>query len=115
MTPAIVLRYATAQFMFVDGTDNVQGVGSSIYAQAHSHPAARTVVIIARVPLIVADLLLIYITWTKLSSRDVLKGIRTSKRLSLSDIFLRDGTLLCGHLFCARSLDTTQSPLPYQP
>ncbi|KAI0714146.1 hypothetical protein C8T65DRAFT_828873 [Cerioporus squamosus] len=43
-------------------------------------------VLISRVPLIVADLILIYITWTKLSSRDALKNIGQSKRLSLSTI-----------------------------
>ncbi|RPD59021.1 hypothetical protein L226DRAFT_572371 [Lentinus tigrinus ALCF2SS1-7] len=51
------------------------------------------VTIVSRAPLIAADILLIFITWTKLSSRDVLKGIRGSGRLSLSDIILRDGTI----------------------
>ncbi|TFK82270.1 hypothetical protein K466DRAFT_590631 [Polyporus arcularius HHB13444] len=50
------------------------------------------VVIISRVPLILADVLLVHITWTKLSSRDTLKVVRASKRLSLSDILFRDGT-----------------------
>ncbi|RDX40543.1 hypothetical protein OH76DRAFT_1450645 [Lentinus brumalis] len=53
----------------------------------------HTVVIISRVPLIVADCLLIYITWTKLSGRTALKDIRQSRRLSFSDILLRDGTI----------------------
>ncbi|TFK79705.1 hypothetical protein K466DRAFT_415623 [Polyporus arcularius HHB13444] len=44
----------------------------------------KFVIIISRVPLIVADVLLIYITWTKL-------GSRVHTRLSLSDILLRDG------------------------
>ena len=47
--------------------------------------------IVARVPLIIADILLIYITWTKLSSRDTLRDIQQSKRLSLTDIFFRNG------------------------
>ncbi|RPD59015.1 hypothetical protein L227DRAFT_612400 [Lentinus tigrinus ALCF2SS1-6] len=47
----------------------------------------------SRAPLIVADVLLIYITWTKLSNRDVLRGISRNTRLSLSDIILRDGTV----------------------
>ncbi|RPD56902.1 hypothetical protein L226DRAFT_615314 [Lentinus tigrinus ALCF2SS1-7] len=51
------------------------------------------VILVSRVPLIVADILLIFITWTKVGSRDTLRGIRESKRLSLSDILLRDGTL----------------------
>ncbi|KAI0714154.1 hypothetical protein C8T65DRAFT_644900 [Cerioporus squamosus] len=51
-------------------------------------------VIIARVPLIAADVVLIYITWAKLSSWDALKDIRRSKRLSLSDILFRGGMVL---------------------
>ncbi|RDX49621.1 hypothetical protein OH76DRAFT_1403520 [Lentinus brumalis] len=51
-------------------------------------------VYISRVPLIVADVLLIYVTWTKLSSRGAMRTIRQSKRLSLSDILLRDGSVL---------------------
>ncbi|RDX54075.1 hypothetical protein OH76DRAFT_1398366 [Lentinus brumalis] len=50
------------------------------------------VVIISRVPLILADVLLVYITWTNISSRDTLTVVRASKRLSLSDILFRDGT-----------------------
>ncbi len=49
------------------------------------------VVIISRVPLIVSDTLLIYITWTKLRSW---VALRESKRLSLSDILFRSGTCL---------------------
>ncbi len=49
---------------------------------------------ISRVPLIVADMLLIYITWTKLSSKDALRGLGQSKRLSLSDILFRSGMFL---------------------
>ncbi|KAI0697859.1 hypothetical protein C8T65DRAFT_582309 [Cerioporus squamosus] len=51
----------------------------------------RFVALISRVPLIVADMLIVYITWSKLSSRIALRDIRQHKRLSLSDILLRDG------------------------
>ncbi len=57
----------------------------------------KTVVIISRVPLIVADILLICITWIKLNSRSALKGIQQSRRLSLSDILFRDGASLLQH------------------
>ncbi|TFK85763.1 hypothetical protein K466DRAFT_600885 [Polyporus arcularius HHB13444] len=57
------------------------------------------IVFISRVPLIVADMLLIYITWTKLSSKDALRGIGQSKRLSLSDILFRSGTIYFVVLF----------------
>ncbi|KAI0697836.1 hypothetical protein C8T65DRAFT_698010 [Cerioporus squamosus] len=46
--------------------------------------------ITSRVPLIAADILLIYITWTQLSRREALRHIQRSKRLSLSDILFRD-------------------------
>ena len=52
------------------------------------------VVIGARVPLIVADILLIYITCTKLNGRDAWRDIGQSKRLSLSDVLFRDGKFL---------------------
>ena len=40
----------------------------------------------------VADIMLIYITWTKLSSRDLLKnGIRQSTRPTLAYVCVRDG------------------------
>ncbi|RDX40548.1 hypothetical protein OH76DRAFT_1490184 [Lentinus brumalis] len=51
------------------------------------------VIVIARVPLVVADILLVYITWTKLNGRDTARDIRPSRRLSLSDILLRDGMI----------------------
>ncbi|RPD73266.1 hypothetical protein L226DRAFT_572346 [Lentinus tigrinus ALCF2SS1-7] len=51
------------------------------------------VVIVARVPLLVSDILLICITWAKLSGRDTLRDIRQSKRMTLSDIVLWDGTV----------------------
>lgn len=48
---------------------------------------------ISRGSLLVADILLIYVTWRKLSSREaLLNHVRKSKRLSLSDILFRDGT-----------------------
>ena len=49
-------------------------------------------VIIARAPLIFADVLLIHITWTNLGSRDALNmELHSSKRLSLQDILFRGG------------------------
>ncbi|TFK83407.1 hypothetical protein K466DRAFT_555099 [Polyporus arcularius HHB13444] len=54
----------------------------------------KTTVAIAlssRIPLIVAELLLIYITWTKLSSRSTFDDVRKSKRLSLPGILFRTG------------------------
>lgn len=47
--------------------------------------------IISRVPLIVADILLVFITWAKLSTRDTLRHLQG---LSLSDIFIRNGMSL---------------------
>ncbi|KAI0681852.1 hypothetical protein C8T65DRAFT_598003 [Cerioporus squamosus] len=54
------------------------------------------IVVISRVPLIAADILLIYITWTRLStgSWGALRNIRQSKRLSLSEV-LSQGGILC--------------------
>ncbi|TFK91438.1 hypothetical protein K466DRAFT_582816 [Polyporus arcularius HHB13444] len=55
----------------------------------------RIVTVISRVPLIVADMLLIYITWAKLNARSSLRDIQQlDKRRSLSDILFRDGTVL---------------------
>ncbi|TFK85672.1 hypothetical protein K466DRAFT_494308 [Polyporus arcularius HHB13444] len=78
----------------------------------------HTVVIISRVPLIVADCLLIYITWTKLSGRTALKDIRQSRRLSFSDILLRDGTIYFIVLFILNVLHlvfSVTSHNPHQP
>ncbi|TFK83871.1 hypothetical protein K466DRAFT_602486 [Polyporus arcularius HHB13444] len=58
-----------------------------------AYQATNTVTIISRAPLIAADILLICITWSKLSSRDTLKVIRQSKRLTLSDKILCNGTV----------------------
>ncbi|KAI0711945.1 hypothetical protein C8T65DRAFT_739401 [Cerioporus squamosus] len=68
-------------------------VGYCSHAMAHTHPENYAVIIISRVPLIVADVLLIYITWAKLDSRGALRDMRQSKRLSLSDVLFRDGTM----------------------
>ncbi|KAI0719763.1 hypothetical protein C8T65DRAFT_736329 [Cerioporus squamosus] len=62
------------------------------------------VVIMSRVPLIVADMLLIYITWTKLNSWSALRDIRFSKRLSLSDILFHGGTIYFIVLFALNVL-----------
>ncbi|TFK94810.1 hypothetical protein K466DRAFT_475515 [Polyporus arcularius HHB13444] len=69
-------------------------VGHRPYALTHTDPQNCTVVILSRAPLIVADILLIYITWTKLRSCAALTDIRQSKRLSLSDILFRGGIIL---------------------
>ncbi|RDX49138.1 hypothetical protein OH76DRAFT_1483354 [Lentinus brumalis] len=53
----------------------------------------RTVVMISRIPLTIADIMLIYITWTQLNGWDALMNVRQSKRLSLSDILFRGGTI----------------------
>ncbi|TFK78947.1 hypothetical protein K466DRAFT_668283 [Polyporus arcularius HHB13444] len=54
----------------------------------------RSVVIISRIPLIAADILLIYITWIKLSTWGASsRYMRQSKRLSLSDILFRGGVI----------------------
>ena len=68
------------------------------------------VVIVARVPLIIADILLIYITWTKLSSRDTLRDIQQSKRLSLTDIFFRNGLF---YFVCRESRRTLKLTILY--
>ncbi|TFK93423.1 hypothetical protein K466DRAFT_122404 [Polyporus arcularius HHB13444] len=57
------------------------------------------IVLISRVPLIAADLVLIYITWHKLSSWHALRDIRHSKRLALSDVLFRGGTVYFVILF----------------
>ncbi|RDX51297.1 hypothetical protein OH76DRAFT_1481581 [Lentinus brumalis] len=68
-------------------------------ANLHISYKVPIVVLSSRVPLIVADILLIYVTWTKLSSRDTFNDMRRSKRLSLSDVLLRDGTIYFVALF----------------
>ncbi|RDX49130.1 hypothetical protein OH76DRAFT_1404030 [Lentinus brumalis] len=63
-------------------------------------------VIIARVPLIIADILLICITWTKLSSGQwgARKGIRQSERPPLFDILFRGGVIYFVVLFVLNTL-----------
>ncbi|RDX49092.1 hypothetical protein OH76DRAFT_1483321 [Lentinus brumalis] len=51
------------------------------------------VAIISRVPLIVADVILIYITWTNLRGCAALTEIQHSKRIRLSDVLFRGGTI----------------------
>ncbi|RDX49147.1 hypothetical protein OH76DRAFT_1483363 [Lentinus brumalis] len=77
--------YQVVSFIFIIhiGTDAVQGV----------------VVIISRVPLIAADCLLVYITWTKLNNWSGLKDITKARRPSLSDILFRGGTIYFVVLF----------------
>ncbi|KAI0704196.1 hypothetical protein C8T65DRAFT_830827 [Cerioporus squamosus] len=65
------------------------------------------IVIMSRVPLIAADILLIYITWTKLSSWAALRDMRSSKRLSLSDILFHGGTIYFIVLFALNVLHLT--------
>ncbi|TFK78606.1 hypothetical protein K466DRAFT_606832 [Polyporus arcularius HHB13444] len=59
----------------------------------------RTVVIVSRVPLIAADIILIYITWTKLRGWATLTDFQQSKRLSLQDVLFRGGILYFVILF----------------
>ncbi|RDX49072.1 hypothetical protein OH76DRAFT_1483313 [Lentinus brumalis] len=61
-------------------------------------------VIISRVPLISADILLIYITWTTLRGSAALTDIRQSKRLTLSDVLFHGGTIYFAILFVLNTL-----------
>ena len=62
---------------------------------AISSRISYSVVIASRVPLIIADMLLIYITWTRLNGREFLKtGLQQSGRVSLPHVFIRDGMLV---------------------
>ncbi|RDX49107.1 hypothetical protein OH76DRAFT_1315869, partial [Lentinus brumalis] len=54
----------------------------------------RFVTIISRFPLITADIILIYITWTTLRGSTTLTDIQNFKRLTLSDILFCGGTIL---------------------
>ncbi|TFK78614.1 hypothetical protein K466DRAFT_446181, partial [Polyporus arcularius HHB13444] len=45
------------------------------------------------IPLIAADIILIYITWTTLRGSAILTDIQKSKRLTLSDVLFRGGTI----------------------
>ncbi|TFK83872.1 hypothetical protein K466DRAFT_602487 [Polyporus arcularius HHB13444] len=73
------------------------------FAVAHAKQRNGAVVISSRVPLVIADILLIYITCIKLSSREALRGI-CRKRLSLSGILFRDGIIYFVILFCLNLL-----------
>ncbi len=64
--------------------------------------------IISRVPLIAADIILIYITWKKLRGLVTLTDVRQSKRLTLADILFRggmSGQYLCSWHCSLRSFD----------
>ncbi|RDX50863.1 hypothetical protein OH76DRAFT_368763 [Lentinus brumalis] len=77
-------------------------------------PAAlipKFVVIISRVPLIAADVLLIYITWTKLRGWAALTNTRQSKRLSLSEVLFSGGTIYFVILFVLNVLHLVLSVL----
>ncbi|RDX47023.1 hypothetical protein OH76DRAFT_1485073 [Lentinus brumalis] len=96
-----ILYFVTVLVTFAPfPSDNV---GSQSFAMAPAHSRiCRAVTIVARVPLIVADILLIYITWTRLSSWCALKataGLRPSNSLSLSNILFRGGIVYFAVLF----------------
>ncbi|TFK78246.1 hypothetical protein K466DRAFT_507600, partial [Polyporus arcularius HHB13444] len=57
------------------------------------------ITIISRVPLIAADIILIYITWTTLRGSATLTDIQKSKQLTLSDVLFRGGTIYFVILF----------------
>ncbi|KAI0714144.1 hypothetical protein C8T65DRAFT_154507 [Cerioporus squamosus] len=65
--------------------------------------------IISRVPLIATDILLIYITWVRLSSWSALRDVQRSRRLPLSDILFRGGIIYFLVLFVLNVLHLTFS------
>ncbi|TFK78432.1 hypothetical protein K466DRAFT_614166 [Polyporus arcularius HHB13444] len=67
------------------------------------------ITIISRVPLIAADIILIYITWTTLRGSATLTDIHKSKRLTLSDVLFRGGTIYFVILFIMNVLHLTFS------
>ena len=74
--------------------------------------ASYSVVVASRVPLIVADMLLIYIMWTRLSGREFLKtGLRQPGRVSLPYVFIQDGMFLVKYHNLSRLIDRP-SPAP---
>ena len=81
---------------------------SGLYQSTRTVLQNHTVTFISRIPLIVADVLLILITWTRLNRRDALRGMRQSRRLSLSEILFRDGTFDTIHvlLVCRQTCPT---------
>ena len=74
--------------------DSTLGVGcTSVLCRNPWHSIGEcTVTIISRVPMMVADIILIYVTWTNLSGLDTWREMRHARRLSLPDIFVREGT-----------------------
>ncbi|KAI0704506.1 hypothetical protein C8T65DRAFT_830745 [Cerioporus squamosus] len=77
-----------------DTTTEAMGLSPLIsYAEPLTQLRTHIVVIISRAPLIVSDILLIYTTWTKLRGWAILGNIRRSKRLTLSDVLFRGGTI----------------------
>ena len=74
------------------------------------------VIVIARVPVIIANTLLIYITWRRLSTRDTFIKIRlscrgSSTRLSLAEILFRDGVYLMVMMRCMVANNGTMGKL----
>ncbi|TFK82230.1 hypothetical protein K466DRAFT_603848 [Polyporus arcularius HHB13444] len=84
-TVALNLRFGSFHLVTCIRTDCVQG--------------DDTVTIVSRASLIAADTILIYITWTKLRGWDGLTDIKRSKRLTLSDVLFRGGTVYFVILF----------------
>ena len=77
-------------------------------------PESYSVVITSRVPLIVADMLLIYMTWTRLNGREFLKtGFQQSGRVSLPHVFIRDGMFLTQYYKLSRFTDGTSTGTVY--
>ena len=70
--------------------------------------------IVARVPLIIADLALVYITWLKpLRSWEALIDIEQTKGLSLSGVLFRNGACPCSFqlaMYATLALLTVPSP-----
>ncbi|TFK83873.1 hypothetical protein K466DRAFT_602488 [Polyporus arcularius HHB13444] len=71
------------------GCRETNDADTAVYLRSES----ETVVMISRIPLTIADIMLIYITWKQLNGWDALMNVRQSKRLSLSDILFRGGTI----------------------
>ncbi|TFK83881.1 hypothetical protein K466DRAFT_602495 [Polyporus arcularius HHB13444] len=97
-TVALDLKFVSFNLIKCIGSDSVQG--------------DRTVVIIARVPLIAADILLIYITWTMLKGRAALTHFQQSKRLTLSDVLFRGGVIYFVILFILNVLHLVLTAAP---
>ena len=84
--------------------DSTSGVGcTSVLCRDPWHSIGEcTVTIISRVPMMVADIILIYVTWTNLSGLDTWREMRHARRLSLPDIFVREG--MCSHVLLTMCL-----------